>query len=177
MDFNILYAIQGMHTPILDQIVLGITKIMGSYGQIWLIVAIALLIFKKTRKAGICVILSYVLVLILGQVVLKDLIARPRPCHIDQTIALLVPRPDSFSCPSTHTAWSFAAATAIFLYHKKSGIIAIVAAAIIGFTRLYLFVHFPTDVLIGLVMGIVLAIISKKIVDLVGMKSKKAKAM
>lgn len=171
MEFDILYAISAMHTSIFDQIVLLITKLTGSYGQIWLIIAAALLIFKKTRKTGICILVSYILVLIVGQFVLKDLIARPRPCHIDPTIPLLVERPDSFSCPSTHTAWSFAAATAIFLQHKRAGIIALIAAAIIGFTRLYLFVHFPTDVLFGLLLGVVCAVISVKIVQLRSGKS------
>ncbi|MDO4976651.1 MAG: phosphatase PAP2 family protein [Eubacteriales bacterium] len=165
MDFQILYAIQSVHSPILDQLNLVITKIVGSYGQIWLILAIALLIFKKTRKTGFCIILSYILVLVLGQFVLKDLIARPRPCHLDESIKLLVTRPDSFSCPSTHTAWSFAAATAIFLNHKKAGILALIAAIIVGFSRLYLFVHFPSDVLVGMVMGILLAVISVKLIN------------
>lgn len=173
MDFNILYAIQGIRTPVLDQIILVITNIMGSYGQISLIVAACLLVFKKTRKAGFCVLLAYILVLLFGHVLLKDIIARPRPCHIDETIKLLVTRPDSFSCPSTHTAWAFAAATSIFLYFKKAGIFALVIAAIMGFSRMYLFVHFPTDVLAGIVMGVVVAFISRMIVE-AAYKRKKA---
>lgn len=173
MDFNILYAIQGIRTPVLDQIILVITNIMGSYGQISLIVAACLLVFKKTRKAGFCVLLAYILVLLFGHVLLKDIIARPRPCHIDETIKLLVTRPDSFSCPSTHTAWAFAAATSIFLYFKKAGIFALVIAAIMGFSRMYLFVHFPTDVLAGIVMGVVVAVVSKMIVE-AAYKRKKA---
>lgn len=173
MDFNILYAIQGIRTPVLDQIILVITNIMGSYGQISLIVAACLLAFKKTRKAGFCVLLTYILVLLFGHVLLKDIIARPRPCHIDETIKLLVTRPGSFSCPSTHTAWAFAAATSIFLYFKKAGIFALVIAAIMGFSRMYLFVHFPTDVLAGIVMGVVVAVVSKMIVE-AAYKRKKA---
>ena len=165
MDFGILYTIQAMRSPALDQIMLGITKIMGSYGQIWLFVALGMIIFKKTRKIGICVFLSYVLVLVLGHVCLKDLIARPRPCHIDESIELLVKRPTSYSCPSTHTAWAFAGATSIYLYLKRAGIIAFIIAAIMGFSRMYLFVHFPTDVLFGIILGVVLAIISKIILE------------
>ncbi len=165
MDFSILYAIQSMHSQALDQIMLFITNIMGGIGQIWLFVALGLIIFKKTRKIGICVLLSYILVLILGHVCLKDLIARPRPCHIDESIKLLVKRPSSYSCPSTHTAWAFAAATSIYLYHKKAGIITFIIAAIMGFSRMYVFVHFPTDVLFGLVLGVFLGIISKTILE------------
>ena len=165
MDFGILYAIQAMRSPALDQIMLVITKLMGSIGQIWLLVAIGLIIFKKTRKVGICVLISYILVLLVGHVCLKDLIARSRPCHIDETIKLLVERPTSYSCPSTHTAWAFAAATSIYLYFKRAGIVTFVIAAIMGFSRMYMFVHFPTDVVFGIILGVVLGIVSKIILD------------
>ena len=175
MEFNILYAIQAMYSSFLDNIILAITKVMGNYGQIWLLVSLALLIPKKTRKAGVCIISSYILVFLLGQFALKDLIARPRPCHIDETVTLLVKRPGSYSCPSTHTAWAFAGATSIYCYHKRAGIAVGVIAIIIGFSRLYLFVHFPTDVLIGAVMGIVLAIICAVGINRISDKIAKAK--
>lgn len=146
---------------------------MGSYGQIWLLVGVALLLFKKTRKTGFTIILSYVLVLIIGHFGLKDLIARPRPCHIDQTVELLVDRPDSYSFPSTHSAWAFGAAMSIFMYYKKAGIITFVVALVMGFSRMYLFVHFPTDVLLGAIMGILLAYLSAVIVNNVSDKLNK----
>lgn len=172
MDFDILYAIQSIHTPLLDSIILAVTKITGSYGQIWLVVAAALLIFRKTRKCGICILVSYGLVYLVGQYGLKDLIARPRPCHLDGTVPLLVSRPGSYSCPSTHSAWAFAAATCIFYYFKKPGIAVLLVAAFIGFSRLYLFVHFPTDVLLGLVMGVIMALLTCRVADAVGKKKK-----
>lgn len=170
MDMQILYAIQAMRAPWLDQLILGLTKVMGSYGQIWVIVGIVLLLFRKTRKCGIAVIVSYVLVFLVGHVVLKDLIARPRPCHVDETVALLVPRPDSYSCPSTHSAWAFAAAVAIFCRDKRWGAAALVAAVLMGFSRMYLFVHFPTDVLLGAVLGAALGFAAVKLVNAVGKK-------
>lgn len=167
MDFAILYAIQNIHNPVLDQLILALTHIMGSYGQIWLVVGVLLCFPKKTRGCGVAVLVSYVLVFVVGQFGLKDLIARARPCQIDQTVELLVKRPSSYSCPSTHTAWAFAAATSIFLYFKKPGIGVLIVATVIGFSRLYLFVHFPTDVLFGAVMGIVLAFVTVKVQQLV----------
>ena len=148
MDFSILYFIQSIRTDFLDNFVVTLTKIAGNYGQVWLYVAVLLLIFKKTRKAGIAVLLSYGFVYLLGQMVLKDLIARP----------------SSFSCPSTHSAWAFGSATAIVCFSKKIGIPAFVVATIIGFSRLYLFVHFPSDVLVGIVLGVICGLFSAWIV-------------
>lgn len=162
MDFSILYAIQGMRSPALDGFILTLTDIMGSYGQIWLVVGAVLCLFKKTRRCGAAVLVSYALVFLVGQFGLKDWIARPRPCHLDESVALLVKRPSSYSCPSTHTAWAFAAATSILMYFRRPGIAVMLTAALIGFSRLYLFVHFPTDVLFGAVLGVALALATVK---------------
>ena len=165
MDFNILYFIQSLRTPLLDKAFVTITSIPGNYGQMWAALAVLLLLFKKTRKCGIVMLLSYGLVYGMGQYVLKDLIARPRPCHLDETIELLISRPSSYSCPSTHSGWAFAAATSIYLFNSKYGILTYVFASLVAFSRMYLFVHFPSDVLIGIVLGILFAIISKRIVE------------
>ena len=170
MDFSILYAIQNLHTGFLDTVILKLTDIVGSYGEIWLIAAAVMLTNRKTRRCAYTMVLSYLIVFGLGQFVLKDLVARVRPCQIDQTIALLVERPTSYSFPSTHTAWAFAAATSVFLHHKKAGIAVLVLAALIAFSRLYLFVHFPSDVLGGIVLGVAAALIAKVLVDLIEKK-------
>lgn len=167
MDFDILYAIQAIRTPFLDKCILALTTVMGSYGTMWIIIAVPMLFFKKTRRAGIAVLLSYLLVFGVGQYVLKDWIARPRPCHLDETVSLLVARPASYSCPSTHSAWAFAAATSVLLYFRKWGIVTMIVAALIGFSRMYLFVHFPSDVLFGAVLGVLLAIAAVKLVNCV----------
>ena len=171
MEFSILYAIP--RTPFLDSFFLALTKLVGSYGQLWLIIGIVLLLFKKTRKTGAAVIISFIAVVIVGQVVLKGLFARPRPCQIDQAFPLLVPRPSSTSFPSSHSGMSFGAAAAIFKNNKKAGIAALIFAALIAFSRLYLFLHFPTDVLTGMIVGIVMGILSAKLVDREMEKMKK----
>ena len=163
MDFSILYAIQNLRCDFLDQFMLILTQIVGSYGYLWLAVGAVLCVFRKTRRTGIAVLISYALVFAAGQFVLKDLIARARPCHLDETVELLVSRPSSYSCPSTHTGWSFAAATAIFMNHRKWGVAALALAAVIGFSRMYLFVHFPTDVLCGLALGVLSGIVAVKL--------------
>ena len=161
MEFSFLYAIP--RTTLLDSFFLGLTKIAGSYGQLWVIVAALLLIFKKTRKAGVSVLIAYLAVFLIGQLALKNLFSRPRPCQIDEAFALLVARPSSSSFPSTHSAWAFGAATAIFMQHRKMGVAAYVVAALIGFSRLYMFLHFPTDVLFGMVLGIALGVLAHRI--------------
>lgn len=160
MDFPILYALQSIHTPLLDSFFVGLTTVAGDYGQLWLILAIVLLFFKKTRKCAIAILIAYIATLLFQQFVLKDLIARPRPFTLDPSIPLLVKAPTSFSCPSTHTGMAFAAAVSVFCFNKKWGLIPIAAALLIGFSRLYLFMHFPTDVLLGAVVGTFFAIIT-----------------
>ena len=156
MEFSFLYAIP--RTAVLDSFFLGLTRVAGSYGQLWVIVAVLLLIFKKTRKAGVSVLIAYLAVFLIGQLALKHLISRPRPCQVDQAFALLVARPSSSSFPSTHSAWAFGAATAIFMQHRKMDVAAYVVAALIAFCRLYMFLHFPTDVLFGAALGIALGV-------------------
>lgn len=163
MEFSILYAIP--RTAMLDSFFLGLTKITGSYAQIWVILGIILLFFRKTRATGAAILLSFIGVYIFGQLVLKNLFSRPRPCHIDQAFSLLVSRPSSSSFPSTHSACSFAAATSIFLNNRKTGAAVFAVAALIAYSRLYLFVHFPTDVLAGIVLGIVMGVAAVRICD------------
>ena len=139
MDFSILYVLQHLHNAVLDRVMVGITS-LGNAGWIWLI-----------------------LDLILCNLVLKPLAARPRPCWIDEQVKLLVAAPKDYSFPSGHSAASFAAAVSIFVMHKKEGAAALILACLIAFSRLYLFVHFPTDVLAGIAVGFICAFLAAKI--------------
>lgn len=157
MEFQILYALQELHTPLLNRIMIFITK-LGDEGIFWLVVAVLLLLFKKTRKCGLTILVSMAVCYLLGNMFLKNVIARPRPCSIDPSVPLLIPTPGEYSFPSGHTLHGFTAATAIFLHYKKPGIAALVLAALIAFSRMYLFVHFPTDILAGMILGIGVAV-------------------
>lgn len=164
MEMSILHAIQSIHTSLLDSIMVFITT-LGNGGLIWIAIAVICLFSKKYRKCGIAMGLALLLSFILGNVILKNLVARPRPCWIDSSVTLLIKNPTDYSFPSGHSFASFAGATVIFMYHKKEGIIALILAALIAFSRLYLFVHYPSDVLGGAILGIFVAVISVWIVN------------
>lgn len=149
----------------LDKVLPIITK-LGDAGIFWIIVAIVLLLFKKTRKMGIMTGLALLLGLIIGNLTLKPLVARTRPYDMPSVdIKLLIERLSDKSFPSGHTLASFEAATVLLINDKRLGIPAIVLASVIAFSRLYLYVHYPTDVLGGIVLGILIAFASCFIVN------------
>lgn len=171
-EFSILYALQELHNPILDKIMIFITT-LGDDGLFWIGIGIVCLVMKKHRKMGLQVLLSMLATFIVGNLILKNLFARQRPCAIDPSIELLIPYPSEFSFPSGHSMNGMTAAMALFLNNKKIGIPALILAVLIGFSRLYHFVHFPTDVLGGFCVGFAVAIIVNYIFDKVQLRKKK----
>lgn len=153
-----------MRNGFLDFILPIITK-LGNEGILWIFIAIAFLISKKYRTSGIKLAIALLLCLIIGNLTLKPLFARTRPFDINTEIELLITKPTDFSFPSGHTMSSFAAAIVIFDANKRMGIIAMILAVLIAFSRLYLYVHFPSDILAGLIIGVINAIIAIKCVD------------
>ena len=165
MELRFLDFLQTIHTPLLDKILAFITS-LGNVGIIWIVLAVVLLILPKTRKAGIIVAAALLMDLILCNLILKNLVARVRPYDVNTAIAILIKKPLDFSFPSGHTAASFAAMTALVLAKmKKAWIAALVLAVLIAFSRLYFYVHYPTDVLGGAVVGILSGIIGYTIVE------------
>jgi undecaprenyl-diphosphatase len=122
-------------------------------GWFWIALSVVLLIFPATRKAGLASAVGLLLSLLLTNLLLKNLIARPRPYDDFPDIVLYVNRLASFSFPSGHTSSSFASAGAVFWFHKKWGSAALALAAVIAFSRVYLSMHYLTDVLAGLLAG------------------------
>ena len=157
-EFSFLYFLQELHHPVLDKIMVFITS-LGNDGLFWIGLAVLMVFFKKYRKCAVSIGISLILMELIGNVILKDLIMRDRPCWIDPTVELLVKAPSSYSFPSGHTFAGFASAVTVFLNHKKEGIAAIVLAALIAFSRMYIFVHFPTDILGGMVFGTGVAVL------------------
>ena len=154
MEMQFLYFLQSIHNPALDSVMTTVfSTIVGSKGEFWIILGLIFLAFPKTRKTGLLVLASYIIAYFIGDGILKNLIARPRPCAVDETVELLVARSSSYSCPSVHSMLAFASAVPVFYNFRKAGIAALVFAALIAFSRLYFFVHYPTDVLFGAVLG------------------------
>lgn len=153
-----------MRCGFLDMAMPIITK-LGDKGIFWIICSLLLILFPKTRKAGITMAVSLGLEALCCNVLLKPLVARTRPFDVNTTLQLLIPRPDDFSFPSGHTGASFAAASTLLFGKNRMGPPALILAALIGFSRLYLYVHYPTDVLAGAALGILFGWIGNTVVE------------
>ena len=152
MEFMILDAIQTLRTPWLDGFMVFVSS-LGNKGAVWIALAVVLLAFPKYRRLGAVVACALVLDLVACNLVLKPLVARPRPCDINTALDYLIARPHGWSFPSGHTAASFAAVFALRASGSPLWKPALVLAAGIAFSRLYLYVHWPTDVLGGILVG------------------------
>ena len=166
---------EGFDLPILDWIAanlwcpaldaaMPVITALGDAGIFWMAVAAVLLLFKRTRRVGLGMGFAMVIGLLLCNVTLKPLCQRPRPYDyqhdvFQKVIPLIIERQHDFSFPSGHTIASFEAAGVIVLNNKKWGIAALVLASLIAFSRLYLDVHYPTDVLASIVLGFGLAVL------------------
>ena len=154
LDFRILYRIQdSLRCGFLDFLMPKIT-FLGNAGLIWLLAAGILLLLPKYRRAGILLLAGLAAGVLIGNIILKPLIARPRPCWVDPAVNMLISVPKDFSFPSGHTLASVISAVILTAADRRFGFVAIPLAALIAFSRLYLFVHFPTDVLASLILGI-----------------------
>ena len=170
----LLFLQESVRNPILNRIMILITS-LGDEGLIWIAATILLLIPKKTRKVGIMSAVALLGSLLINNNLIKNIVQRPRPFVTFTDLEIIIPTPSEFSFPSGHTSSSFAAA-AVFYRHlpKKLGVPSVILAGLIGFSRLYVGVHYPTDVLAGVVMGILLSYLAEFLVNFVANKLKKA---
>lgn len=172
MELDILYGIGELHRPWLDKLMIFLTS-LGDGGIFWIGLGLLLILLptvclavpgtklqgrreglRRARSCGIVMLAAMALSLAVGNLAVKNLVARPRPFTRAPEVALLIPAPGEYSFPSGHTLHSFTAATVIFCFSRRAGIGACVLAALIAFSRLYLFVHYPTDILGGMILGV-----------------------
>ena len=153
-----------MQSGFLDNVMPFISS-LANFGFIWILTGVIFIAIKKYRATGFAVLIALLIGALTGNVILKPLVARVRPCDINSTIKLLIIHPEGCSFPSGHTLASFAAATAILRRVKGIGIFALMLAVAIAFSRLYLYVHYPSDVLGGIFIGIVSGLFADLIVS------------
>ena len=174
MEIKILDMIQNLHTTVGDYFFIGITK-LGDAGIIWIFLTILLLILPKMRKYGLAMLVGLCIDVIVCNGLLKNLVARTRPCDVNTAIQLLISHPTDYSFPSGHTAASFTAVAALYFSgDKKIWKAAIELGILIAFSRMYLYVHYPTDSLGGALIGIFSGFVGAKIVCYI-MKKRKMK--
>ncbi len=154
IEISILDFIQKyFRTAVGDVLMPFITK-FGDAGLFWIAIGILLLVWKKHRKTGVLVLAALLVDVIICNLILKNAVARIRPFDVNPAVELLIAKPGDYSFPSGHTAASFAAVTALYLAKEKYWYLALILSIAIAFSRLYLYVHYPTDILGGLVVGI-----------------------
>ena len=176
-DLPILDWIQAnLQSPLMDKI-MPIITLFGEGGIFWIAWAVLMLIIPKTRKIGIGMLIALVTGLLVCNVTLKPLVGRIRPYDLQEqmgvTINLLVERLHDFSFPSGHTIASFEASVVLLKNSKKMGIPALIIAILVSFSRLYLYVHYPTDVLVSVVLGTLFAFLGCALADKIKLPSKK----
>ena len=160
VDWSILHWIQETLTcPLFDVLMPKIT-LLGNGGAVWLLAAGGLLCTKKYRRQGLVLLGGLAAGVLVGNVCLKNLIARPRPCWLDESVRLLIASPTDYSFPSGHTLSSVIGATILTKTDRRFGYAAIPLAALIAFSRLYLYVHFPSDVLAAAVLGVAIGLLT-----------------
>lgn len=170
VELSILDWFQTLHTPALDKVMISITK-LGNAGILWIILTIVFLLIPKMRKTGVVMAAALIVDLLLCNIVLKNLVARTRPYDVNTGVQLLVAKLHDYSFPSGHTAASFASVAALyFAGEKKLWKPTLVLACLIAVSRLYLYVHYPTDVLGGMVIGLAAGYFGYRIVKVLEYK-------
>ena len=179
-DLPILDWIQAnMQSGFMDKFMPFITK-FGDEGIFWMAVALLLFLFPKTRKIGLGMGFAMALGLLICNGIMKPIIARPRPydfqlSEFGKVITLLIEAETSFSFPSGHTIASFEASVVLLKNSKKMGIPAFILAILIAFSRMYLYVHYPTDVLLSVFLGTLFAFVGDALAAKVAPKLKPKK--
>ena len=165
-DCAVFQLVEKLWNPVLDAIMIFITH-LGDDGVFWIALGLILCVFKKTRKYGVLLFLGLAFATVINNLVLKQIFERPRPFNFDGWPAdfvfpnPLIDKPHSFSFPSGHTSTSLGSATPLLIKaNKKWGIPVFILAVLVGFSRVYVHVHYPTDVIVGMLVGIVAGILA-----------------
>ena len=173
LDGRILLWIQEyFRNPVLTPILKVITN-LGNGGAIWILLTLLILLLPKTRRVGCMMAVALIGTLLINNILLKNLVARTRPYEVIEGLTYLVRRPSEFSFPSGHAGSSFAAACVMLRrLPKRYGIPAFVLAVLIALSRLYVGVHYPSDVLFGVISGVLISYAAEAIVERIWKRKK-----
>ena len=176
MELAVLNWIQAhLRCGFLDAVLPLITR-TADHGELWIILALVLLLIRKQRKYGAAVACGLVLDLVSCNLLLKPLVGRIRPFAVNTAVELLVKAPLDASFPSGHTAASFAAVFALKAAGSPLWKPALAVAVVIAFSRLYLYVHWPSDVLAGALLGAAVGWAGARLAETAGKILEKRKA-
>ncbi len=153
-DNRMLRKIASKHTPVLNKILVPVTY-SGNNGYIWFALSIPLLIINKYRVTGFTLILAMVISALAGEVTIKHIVGRVRPCSREFEKDLLIKHPAHYSFPSGHTSSSFAVTMVMLFMMPALFVPVLVYACLMAFSRMYVLVHYPTDVIAGMILGTV----------------------
>lgn len=167
-ELSFLINLQQYRTPLLDSFFVFVTH-LGDAGLVWAALTLALAARKSTRKEALTMALSLIICAVFTNFILKPLVARPRPFTRVDGLTLLVSPPADYSFPSGHTAACFAAAAALCIHDSRLTVPALLLSLLIAFSRLYLFVHYPSDILAGMLAGSLSALLAKGLINLASM--------
>ena len=174
LEFQILNWLQTIHVPVLDKLMIAVTT-LGNGGVFWICLIVVMIAIPKTRKVGIIMAVSLLIEFVLCNLLLKPAVGRIRPYEVNSSINLLVSPPGDASFPSGHAGASFATVSAMFFAGCIVWIPTAVLAVLIAFSRLYLYIHYPTDVLAGMVLGIVCGWAGNRLIMVIDRKLKDRK--
>lgn len=161
LDDLVVKKIAKIHTPFLNRIMVLFTKLGNGAFIWWITLCFPFMLFKRTRETGVYLTLALGVTYVLGEIIIKHIIGRMRPSSKLEDDELIIKRPKDYSFPSGHTASSFTAFTVTLLYcHWYVFLPVLLGAVLIGFSRMYLRVHYLSDVVCGAALGILSGIFS-----------------
>lgn len=166
VDINALYWIQqNMRVSFLNMPMIILNRI-GDYGIIWLLIIAVMMIWPKYRRVGLTALIAITFSLLICNIIIKPLVHRARPFEVYQYITVLINYPTDFSFPSGHASSSFSVALVLMHAYKKKGAGFLILATLIAFSRLYVGVHYPTDILGGILTGILSGVLAVLVVKM-----------
>lgn len=179
-EFAFLDFIQeNLRSAPMDSFMVFITS-LGKGGLIWFLVAAVCLPFRRTRRVGVCIIIAVAVAYLIAGGIIKNIVDRPRPFEVAGIVQLLIDKPSDTSFPSGHTATAFATVGVLWAAWRDGRkaptglfVVVVVLACLMVFSRMYLYVHFPTDILAGALIGLIVGWITWKVSCRIAQRRKK----